>query len=634
VLPAPHDPARRNVYHVEFSPRGDTFVSCGQDGTIRFWETATGHLKRVLRGHDGEVNCAAFSPDGTRLATGGDDGTIRLWSLSEPGDPAPVTIGKHDEWVLCILFTPDGRRLISGGRDGRVKLWDLTPGPPLAYVVATGEHIHGMAISPDGRTLATAASDRKVKIWDVDPLRERIDLAAHVEGARSVAFSHDGRRLASVGLDGEVNLWDPGQRQPLATGHGLRTAMQCVAFSPDDRTLATAGNGGRIQLWDAMSAQPLGVYLGESARLWCVAFSPDGRTLASCGDDGPIRLWDLDVPQDRLVYRIPVSEIHSIAIPAASNELVGAGRPEGDGSGRESVSLWDLAQGTRLGERMIAGPRKITQVVLSEDGRTLATAEDGHIISLWDLATGRSIRSTQFPARELWLRILGFSESQLVALEGDPRITRLVSWSLGTGSLHVRNDPYVTAVDGTVSGESLVTGADAGLIRWDLTGDGISRGLPPGLKGVGVSEVAVSRDGRQIASRQVDGSIYLWEARSLEWRGALTGAPWSVDALDFSPNGKVLATSTLASGVSLWDVASRQEMMSFDTVNPVGGDGSRHVAGNVGGGVQGRHIRFSPDGRFLVHTQVDGAKGYATVWSAVPQDSREVGADARGSGRP
>jgi serine/threonine protein kinase len=52
------------VYYAEFSPDGRTLVSCGQDGTVRLWQVATGKPVLPIAVHSSEVNAAAFSPDG------------------------------------------------------------------------------------------------------------------------------------------------------------------------------------------------------------------------------------------------------------------------------------------------------------------------------------------------------------------------------------------------------------------------------------------------------------------------------------------------------------------------------------------------------------------------------------------
>ena len=63
---------------VAAAPKGALIVSASEDGTVRFWDAATGDPGRTLRAHAGTVRTVKFSPDGMWLATAGDDKTIRL----------------------------------------------------------------------------------------------------------------------------------------------------------------------------------------------------------------------------------------------------------------------------------------------------------------------------------------------------------------------------------------------------------------------------------------------------------------------------------------------------------------------------------------------------------------------------
>ncbi|MGQ0627496.1 MAG: WD40 repeat domain-containing protein, partial [Phycisphaerales bacterium] len=62
-----------------FSPDGTRIITGGTDGTIRFFETATGMECATLRGHEGFVRALAFSSDGATLYSCSEDGTLRAW---------------------------------------------------------------------------------------------------------------------------------------------------------------------------------------------------------------------------------------------------------------------------------------------------------------------------------------------------------------------------------------------------------------------------------------------------------------------------------------------------------------------------------------------------------------------------
>ncbi len=64
--------------YVALSPDGKTLVSAGYEGSVKFWNVATGRLLNTLTRKRG--NFAAVSPNGKILAWGTKDGKVSLWN--------------------------------------------------------------------------------------------------------------------------------------------------------------------------------------------------------------------------------------------------------------------------------------------------------------------------------------------------------------------------------------------------------------------------------------------------------------------------------------------------------------------------------------------------------------------------
>ena len=101
---------------VAFSPDGARIVTCGNDGTARVWDAATGKLLLTLAGHTGVIVTARFSPDGIRIATASLDGTNRVWDATTGKELLSV----EGVFTFDVEFTPDGKRLVIGGNDIQV----------------------------------------------------------------------------------------------------------------------------------------------------------------------------------------------------------------------------------------------------------------------------------------------------------------------------------------------------------------------------------------------------------------------------------------------------------------------------------------------------------------------------------
>ena len=132
----------------------------------------------------------------------------------------------------------------------------------------------------------------------------------------------------------------------------------------------------------------------QDDRVLSVAFSPDGLTLASGSPDRSIKLWGaasgrelrtLSQQSSQPVWLSPVEFVWPVAFSPDGLTLASGGVDH-------SIKLWDVASGREL--RTLRGHSEVVySVAFSPDGRTLASGSDDHSIKLWDMASGRELRT-------------------------------------------------------------------------------------------------------------------------------------------------------------------------------------------------------------------------------------------------
>jgi WD40 repeat protein len=217
--------------------------------------------------------------------------------------------------------------------------------------------------------------------------------------------------------------------------------------------------------------------------------------------------------------------IYGVAI-AADGQLVASGGLDG------TVRLWESSSGQLLAT-LHGHTSTVHSVCLSGDGGLLASGGFDGTVRIWDA------RLACDDDKRLLATLRGHSGAvHGVALSADGRLLASGSW-----------DGTVRLWDARVASPETEMESDERLLA-------ILQGQGGGIRGV-----ALSADGRLVASAAQDGTIQLWDAGFAVAGGGeplatMQGHTNSVWDLALSPDGRLLASGGLDGSVRLWDTGS------------------------------------------------------------------------------
>ena len=321
---------------------------------------------------------------------------------------------------------------------------------------------------------------------------------------------------------------------------------------------------------------------GPQGWVLSAAFSPDGKSVALGGGDGVARMLDLE-------------------------------------SGRE---LWRLTSA-----------QPIEAVAFSADGKRIASRDSSGLVRLHDLqgaligqgsCTARGTGSLAFVKDKLYASCspamtlegpLPFAAQRLTSCGDELLLDQDGAVKLGSVRFEVPAGAHEVACGGQVVA---IAGPDKLIRLFDPSGKAL--GVLPGHDDR-IAHVAVSHDGKRVASASFDRTVRLWSVEKLLQRALL---PRSAPALwvDFSADGQTLAVGEQQSALLLWDVSVEHGATASFTFLPDGGYVATNSAGEIGrysqeGELQSRFAEESPAVDLTLHGNDLAAvldKGEVSMW--------------------
>ena len=556
-------PTDSRVRSLTYSPDGKTLASGNFDGAIYLWDVATAKIEATLKAHTDIVVSLAYSPDGNTLASGNSNETLILWDVATRESKSLVI---HHNAIHNLSFNPDGITLASSSY-GTIYLWNVATGQlDTTFKVTTG-WVRSVAFSPDGNTLTIGFDDGEVGLWDLGTGKNKTILRGHIGGAVSLAFNKDGTLLASGSrgkqgfsswVDADVHVWDVSTGRVKFTLEGHSDSVRSVAFSPDSNTVASGSDDDSVILWDVTTGKRKSI-LGN--RFQSVAYSPDGRTIAAGSVEGTVRLWDAISGVPKTTLKGHIGRVDSVAFNEKGTLLASGstGRyHHGGGWSGTKVLLWDVASGA-LESTLSGHSGRVSSVVFSPDGNTIASGSDDDTVILWNVATGGIITTFSGHTGGVNSVVFNLDGSILASSSGAWSTNPVRLWDVATGEFKVTltaggSDKIIFSPDGrTLAGDEKNT-----VVLWDVaTGEQkVTLESPDYLW-----DIAYSPDGGTLAGalQSEKGMVILWDVLTGQQKATFTGHTDGVTGVAFSQDGGSFVSSSYDGTVMLWDVASLRD---------------------------------------------------------------------------
>ncbi len=578
------------------------------------------------RGYAGPTSSfVAFLPDAKQILVNHYNGAI-LRLLSVESGTEIRTFGSNDQHPSAIALSPDGQWLaVAEGTDGKVTIFEVATGATHLQLNEDSGPCTAVAFSSDSKVIATASAD--IHLWDAASGKRLRSLDSSVipghvppgankvpngQAARrygpgvvvSLHFSPDGKQVLA-GYHSWVVLWDAASGKEIR--HFEDTYASTVRFMPNGKELLVVAPGA-FRFLEAASGKPIRLYEGHESAIHSIAFAPDGKQLATGTTDDGVRIWETASRKALLASDNQTTMVNSLAYSPRGDCLVGA-------LGSDIV-VWDPrtgAQRLRLAAHLEVGLRTSPDLAISSDGTKLAYATSFGWACLANLSDGTDLQDLHLGNGSVgtiaFSPDLHFVAAPHVQLAGQlRREAPLRIWDF-----QARKE--LKSITTPFGGSSQLTFSSDGRTLIDVTNVRTQEGpqiyaleILSGQQRFSIIEggsgplwgqihaVAFSPDGRRLAfaenlssapmmarqapKQQPRQSIRVLDLPTGRWAAPLTGHEGDINAIAFSPDGKLLASGSSDTTALLWNV---DELFPPAPVAPLSADARTSCWNDLGG---------------------------------------------------
>ena len=585
---------------VKYTPDGKYVVSAGEDKSIKLWDVNTGIDVKSFNGHPAAVKALTVTKDGQTIISADAEGNIFLWKTE--GDRKPILEIKAHEGVINTLnLFDDDQSFISGGIDQTIKRWDINSGKLIKDLPESmTSEVRAIGIHPNQKMAIVGGqktNDVELRIINLETGEVTDDALNHYAGAgaakvytyamlsgvsvaMNIAKGNIGKDMLDFYImdynniefrkDGKSALISQNTYLPMTAAKGEEeesgnTIISITEISEDGSKFVDVK---RPERWILGYSNARAVFSEDQKKIIVnkkfsinvydmeTAEFPEGSQTESSAYEPPILKE----------FKGDVAWLNSIAMSPDYRTAVSSDKEGG-------IKLWDMETG-RILRSMEGYVQPALGVDAMPDGKHILVGSLDRDLTMWDITTGRLVRTFERSSDVNWID---------VAADGKYFVTTAVNtsffkvWNFNSGRLLksvLEKDRYFDWVkfsgeQNEVYARSIATGdgsigismlkSDEELKLWN-TQDMKSKKLK--------DETVESLEDKY----SMNGYTVSWDGYDLEVRkgGQTTISDkqsGSITDATFSKDGKFLITTSEQGEIAMYDLASGEKTLSMALID-------------------------------------------------------------------